>query len=214
MTFDVPFRHHQAMDAATLPTITVTLQAMTKALADCRNAGVDPDSDPAMVLLARHMAVVSTNRAPRSVLLHACRRRIDALRRFPTLLSIAIRGVAYDQVAKERFHMDARAELEKLASALHLIDGSYTVISSQGTTAESGYVILAAPEVAVVVRVGGRYEGREVAYRAVVNGIEQPNRHAGMAELLNTARFAERLTRELNLTAPATARTEPALIAA
>ena len=214
MSFDVPFRHHQAMDAASLPTITVTLQAMTRALADCRNAGVDPDSDPAMVLLARHMAIISTNRAPRSVLLHACKRRIDALRRFPTLLSLAIRGVGYDQVAKERFHMDARAELEKLATALGLIDGSYTVISSQGSTAESGYVILAAADLAVVVRVGGRYEGREVAYRSVVEGLHQANRYAGMAELLNTARFAERLTRELDLTAPAIAGTEPALIAA
>jgi hypothetical protein len=53
-----------------------------------------------------------------------------------------------------------------------------------------------------------------VAYRSVVEGLHQANRYAGMAELLNTARFAKRLTRELDLTAPAIAGAEPALIAA
>ena len=57
MIYDVPFRHQQALNPSGLPTITTTLRAIEKAVEDCRNAGVDPDSDPAVVLLARHMAV-------------------------------------------------------------------------------------------------------------------------------------------------------------
>ena len=89
MFYDVPYRHQQAVDPAALSTIAITLQAMTKALDDCRNAGVDPNTDPAMVLLARHMATVSTNRAPRSVLRHACDKRLQSLKRYPALLAEA-----------------------------------------------------------------------------------------------------------------------------
>lgn len=214
MIYDVPFRHHQAVEPRSLTTISTTLYAMNKALEDCRNAGVDPDSDPAMVLLARHLATVSTNRAPRSVLRHACERRLRELQRFPTLLALAIRGVEYDQAAKQRFHLDATAALQRLAGALRLVENGYTVRSFHGLPAESGYVILAAAEVAVMVRIGARFEGREVAYRAVVNGLEQTNRHAGIAELLNVDRFAERLTRELDLSTPSIVDAAPALIAA
>ncbi|MGO8609574.1 hypothetical protein ACC848_42185, partial [Rhizobium johnstonii] len=62
-----------------------------------------------MVLLARHMATVSTNRAPRSVLRQACDKRLQSLKRYPALLALSIRGVEYDQAAKERFHEDATA---------------------------------------------------------------------------------------------------------
>lgn len=214
MFYDVPYRHQQAVDPAALSTIAITLQAMTKALDDCRNAGVDPNTDPAMVLLARHMATVSTNRAPRSILRHACDKRLQSLKRYPALLALSIRGVEYDQAAKERFHEDATVAMRDLASALALVEGSYTIASTQGEVSESGYVLLAAADVAVMVRVGRRFEGREVSYRAVVPGVDQTNRNASMADLLRPARFAERLTRELRLRPAPASVSEPSLIAA
>lgn len=213
MFYDVPYRHQQAVDPAALSTIAITLQAMTKALDDCRNAGIDPNTDPAMVLLARHMATVSTNRAPRSVLRHACDKRLQSLKRYPALLALSIRGVEYDQAAKERFHEDATAAMQDLALALALAEGSYIIASTQGEVSESGYVLLAAAEVAVMVRVGRRFEGREVSYRAVA-GVDQTNRNASMADLLRPARFAERLTRELCLRPAPASVSEPSLIAA
>lgn len=214
MFYDVPYRHQQAVDPAALTTIAITLQAMTKALDDCRNAGVDPNTDPAMVLLARHMATVSTNRAPRSVLRHACDKRRHSLKRYPALLALSIRGVEYDQAAKERFHEDATAAMQDLALALTLGEGSYTITSTRGDVSESGYVLLAAAEVAVIVRVGRRFEGREVSYRAIVAGAEQTNRNASMADLLKPARFADRLMRELRLRSTPDSVSKPTLIAA
>lgn len=197
MIYDVPFRHQQALDPSGLPTITTTLRAIEKAVEDCRNAGVDPDSDPAVVLLARHMAVVSTNRRPRAVLRQACNRRLEDLTRFPTLLALAIRGVEYDAGAKERFHLDATAAMTALAEVLELAAGTFKVVSIQGGRDESGQVLLAAEKVAVTVAIGRRHEGREVSYRAVKEGTAMPNRFAPMAELLRPRRLAARLRRDL-----------------
>ncbi len=197
MIYDVPFRHQQALDPSALPTITTTLRAIEKAIEDCRNAGVDPDSDPAVVLLARHMAIVSTNRRPRAVLRQACKRRLEELTRFPTLLALAIRGVEYDAGAKERFHLDATAAMNALAKVLCLAPGTFKVVSIQGGRDQSGHVLLAAERIAVTVAIGRRHEGREVSYRAVNDGQDAPNRYAPMAELLRPRQLAARLQRDL-----------------
>lgn len=115
-----------------MPTITTTVRTIEKVVEDCRDAGADPDSDPAAVLLARHMAVVSTNRRPRAVLRQACNRRLEDLTRFPTLLALAIRGVEYDVVAKACFHLDATAAMAALADVLELAAGTFEVVSIQG----------------------------------------------------------------------------------
>jgi hypothetical protein len=213
MIYDVPFRHQQALDPSALSTITTTLHAIEKALEDCRNAGVDPNSDPAVVLLARHMAVVSTNRAPRAVLRHACTRRLAELTRFPTLLALAIRGVEYDSVAKERFHIDATVAMNALAQALGLTAGTFEVVSIQGGRDQSGQVLLAAEKFAVTVAIGRRHEGREVSYRGVQEGSDAPNRYAPMSELLRPGRLAARLQHDLPAAFPPIA-PAPILIAA
>ena len=213
MIYDVPFRHQQALDPTALSTITTTLHAIEKALEDCRNAGVDPNSDPAVVLLARHMAVVSTNRAPRAVLRHACTRRLAELTRFPTLLALAIRGVEYDSVAKERFHIDATVAMNALAQALGLTAGTFEVVSIQGGRDQSGQVLLAAEKFAVTVAIGRRHEGREVSYRGVQEGSDAPNRYAPMSELLRPGRLAARLQHDLPAAFPPIA-PAPIMIAA
>src|SRR3546814_11741180 len=38
--------------------IGTTLHAIHAAITDCRNAGLDPESDPAIILLARHLGTV------------------------------------------------------------------------------------------------------------------------------------------------------------
>jgi hypothetical protein len=199
MIYDVPFRHQQALDPSALTTVTATLNAIGKALEDCRNAGVSPDSDPAVALLTRHMATVSSNQADAEVLRAACHRRLEELQRFPPLLALAIRGVEYDVLAKNRFHEDGRAAMVQLATALGLAPEAYTVCNFEGTPDQSGNVLLAAADVAVMVQIGGRHEGREVSYRAVSEGLQQPNRFASIQDLLKPDRFADRLCRELGL---------------
>ena len=214
MIYDVPFRHQQALDPSGLSNISTTLHAIEKAMADCRNAGVDPNSDPAVVLLARHMATVSANRAPRDVLRNACQRRLEDLKRFPTLLALAIRGVEHDAGAKERFHIDASAAMLALAVSLDLPAGSFEIVSRQGSPDQSGHVLLAGAEVAVTVKIGVLHEGREVSYRSVAEGPEAPKRYAPISELLKPNRFAARLRRELQMAARPVTRDASALIAA
>jgi len=200
MIYDVPFRHQQALDPSALTTVTATLYAINKALEDCRNAGVNPDSDPAVALLTRHIGTVSSNTAETPVLRAACNRRIEDLKRFPTLLTLAIRGVAYDVAAKNQFHQDGREAMRMLASALGLTPETYTIRNVESTADQSGHVMLAAADLAVMLQIGGRHEGREVSYRAVSQGHARPNQFAPIKELLKPGQFAERLSRELGLT--------------
>ena len=204
MIYDVPFRHQQALDPSALTTVHTTLHAIEKAIVDCRNAGVHPDTDPAVALLVRHLGTVSTNRAPDAVLQAACSRRIEELRRFPTLLALAIRGVEDDPAAKDRFHQDGRKALRRLAAELALVDGSFTVRSDEGAVWTTGDIVLRAPGLTVSLSIGGARLGREVAYRR--NGGTDDfaqTRYATIAELLKPDRFAARLHRDLVLPASA-----------
>ena len=200
MIYDIPLRHQQALDPSALTTIQTTLHAIEQAIGDCRNAGVQPDTDPAVVLLARHLAVVSTNRAPDEVLRSACLRRIEGLRRFPTLLALAIGGVEYEPVAKARFHLDGRKAMRALADALELAQDDYVVSSREGEPSSAGEVSLLTPDFAVSLTIGGVRQGREVLYQATRVGIDTGQRRfAPIAELLAPSRFAARLRRELSL---------------
>ena len=140
MNFDTAHRHQQALDPSALTTIRTTLHAIEQGIIDCRNAGVDPDTDPAVVLLARHLAVVSSNQASQLTLQAACRRRLDDIARFPALLALAIGGVAYDTAAKDRFHKDGRRALRRLACALGLGRDDHSITSWQGDRSLLGKV--------------------------------------------------------------------------
>ena len=94
MTYDVAFRHQQALHPSALTTMAATLHAIGAAITDCRNAGKDAETDPAVVLLARHLGTVCAA-MPADAELR--RRSLDAiadLRRFPALRTLAVRGVA------------------------------------------------------------------------------------------------------------------------
>ncbi|WP_242121382.1 hypothetical protein [Sphingomonas lacusdianchii] len=213
MIYDVPFRHQQALDPSALTNVLTTLHAITKGVEDCRNAGVDPNSDPAISLLIRHMGRIASNQASESVLRSACERRIEELRRFPALLALSIRGVEYDQAAKERFHVDGRKAMRSLARALALAEGSYEVSSHPGDISISGDVVLQSADLTVSLSVGPLHEGHEVRYTARRGPAARDRlRYAAIHELLKPERFAARLRRELQLEPAPVASPEPAQI--
>ena len=197
MNFDIAHRYQQALDPSALTTIRTTLHAIEQGIIDCRNAGVDPDTDPAVVLLARHLGVVSSNHAADAVLQAACRRRLDDIKRFPALLAFATGGVAYDAAAKDRFHKEGRKALGLLAQALAFAPAAHTVSSWMGDASQSGAVTLVSDTLSVTLRVGGLHEGRELAYRALRTGRGPSPRYATIHALLNPQRFATRLRQEL-----------------
>ena len=211
--YDVPIRYEQALDPSTLTNIRTTLHAMERALEDCRNAGVCPDTDPAVVLLARHMATVSTNQSDDDTLRFACNRRLEKLRHFPTILALALRGVAFDAVAKDRFHADGQTRMHGLAAAMALPKGSYEVRSWLGDISISGTVFLVTDDFVVALAIGGIREGRELTYRAIHGGMRHGRDHyAQILLLVRPDRFAARLRRDLDLGPAPT--TEPLLLTA
>lgn len=208
MHYDVTMRHQQALDPSSLITIRTTLHAIDAAITDCRNAGKDPETDPAVVLLVRHLGKVSEAQPDDAALRRACVDQIAEIRRHPALRTLAYRGVSYDEAAKRVFHREGRQAMCRLAEALELEPGSYDVRSDKGGVAISGDITLHGEDVWVRLSLSPFGAGREVAFRRV-NGrtdhFGDRNRWASINELLAPDRFASRLRRELRLSpAPAT----------
>ena len=207
MSYDIAFRHLQALDPSALTTLQAALHAIDAAITDCRNAGKDIETDPAIQLLARHIGVVATKGRPTGLQLRrACMDEIAELKRRPALLALAQKGVAYDAPAKRLFHSDGRRALRRLAEALGLAEGSYDIRSNPGGIAVSGEITLHAEEVWVQLSLDCRSPELEVLYRRVRgrrDHVGDRNHWTSVRELLAPDRFAQKLRRELVLTPPA-----------
>ncbi len=203
MPYDVAFRHQQALDPSALTTIAATLHALEAAIQDCRNAGKDLESDPAVTLLARHFGAVTADRPDDGVLKRRCVDAVGEIRRHPALVTLALRGVAYDAAAKALFHADGRKAMRRLADALGLLPADYDLRSNQGGSAVSGEITLHGEEVWVSLGLGALGAGHEVCFRRVRGRRDHHgdrNRWASIRELLAPDRLASRISQELALT--------------
>jgi len=207
MHYDVAMRHQQALDPSALITIRTTLHAIEAAITDCRNAGKDPETDPAVVLLVRHLGTVCADKPQDMALRKACLDQVAEIRRHPALRTLAYRGVSYDEAAKHIFHREGRQAMHRLAEALDLEQGSYDVRSDKGGVAISGDITLHGEEVWVRLSLGYLGPNHEVAFRRVKGRKDHfgdRNRWASVNELLAPHRFADRLRKELQLAPAAT----------
>ncbi len=207
MQYDVAMRHQQALDPSALTTIAATLHAIGAAITDCRNAGKNTEADPAVILLARHLAKVCANEGDDPQLRRACMNQIAEIRRHPVLRTLAYRGVSYDEAAKRTFHTEGRTAMRRLADALGLEDGSYDVRSNKGGVAVSGEITLHGEELWVQLSLGGLGQDREILYRRVHGRTDhcgERNHWASINALLSPDRFADQLRRDLRIAPPAT----------
>ena len=205
MNYDVAFRHNQALDPSSLITIGTSLHAIQAAITDCRNAGVDFESDPAVILLVRHLASVCADRGADSDLRRDCMARIAELRNRPVLKTLALRGVAYDEPAKRLFHSEGRAAMRRLAEALGLETGAFDLRSNKAGPAVSGEITLHGETLWVQLSLGPFGPDREVCFRKVRDRhdhIGERNCWASVRELVEPDRFAARIRRELRLPEP------------
>ncbi|MGN7931786.1 hypothetical protein [Sphingopyxis sp. 22461] len=211
MAYDIALRFQQALDPSSLATLPACLHALSAAIDDCRNAGKADDSDPAVILLARHLGILAaTIGGGDSGLRRLCMDQIADLRGKPALVALAHKGVAYDDLAKQQFHADGRKALKRLAAALGLAEGSYDLRSNKGGVAVSGEITLHGDEVYVQLGIGCMGRGREVLFRHVVGRKDycgDRNHWADIAELMAPDCLAARIRRELHLAAPDTAPT-------
>lgn len=207
MSYDIAHRFQQALDPSLLTTLPAALHALVAAIDDCRNAGKVRDSDPAILLLARHLGCVAESVGPSGMhLRRACLDSIADLKHRPALIALANKGVAYDAPAKKLFHSDGRKAMKRLADALGLEENSFDVRSHQGGIASSGEITLHGDEVYVQLSLGCMGPGNEVMFRRVSGRKDfcgERNHWASVHELVQPDCFAARLIRELNLTPPA-----------
>ena len=205
MTYDTHFRHGQALDPSGLDSIGACLHAIQAAAKDCGNAGVPFESDPAVVLLARHLGSVAALAFPDGQALRGlCAEALADIRRKPMLVVLARRGVAYDAEAKRAFHAEARKALRALADALGLAAGGFDLRICSGGPAVAGEVILHADNLYVQVSVGS-FGGHDVMFRRCrdrSDHIGERNHWARIEDLLDPALLAARIARELILELP------------
>ncbi len=214
MTYDVHFRYAQALDPSGLDSLAACLHAIQAAATDCRNAGAPFETDPAVILLARHLGEIATAKMPdRAALRGLCAEALADLARKPVLATLALRGVGYDEPAKRLFHTEARKALRRLADALRLDPRDYDLRVCAGGPAVSGEVILHTDQLYVQVGLSG-YGSGEILFRQVEGRRDYcgaRNHWASIRELLDAERFAARLTHELGLEPPSVV--EPRLVA-
>jgi len=205
MTYDTHFRHAQALDPSGLDTIGTCLHAIQAAAKDCRNAGVTFETDPAVVLLARHLGSVAQLAFPDGQALRSlCADALSQIRRKPMLVTLTRRGVAYDPEAKRAFHVEARKALRLLGDALGLAAGSFDIRICAGGPAVSGEVILHADRLYVQVSISS-LGGHDVMFRRCRDRSDycgERNHWARIEDLLDPAQMAQRIARELGLAMP------------
>ena len=205
MSYDVPFRHRQALDPSGLDSIGACLHALQAAAKDCRYAGSPFEADAAVVLLAQHLGAVACRLHPdRAALRVLCAAELGELESRPVLLLLARRGVSYDETAKRLFHSAARKALQTLAEHLGLDRRDYDLRVNAGGPAVSGEVTLHADHLYVQVSIGS-LGGHEVLYRSVRGRDDYcggRNHFARIDALLEPATLATRIAAELALTSP------------
>ena len=105
MSYDIAFRFQQALDPSALITLPTALHALNAAIEDCRNAGRPQDSDPAVLLLARHLgAIASQIERPNVDLRRACMDAIANLRRKPALMRESPQGLPEEMGGQQGVH--------------------------------------------------------------------------------------------------------------
>jgi hypothetical protein len=205
MSYDLPFRHRQALDPNGLDSIGACLHALLAAAKDCRNAGVPFETDASVVLLAQHLGSVASRMHPDGDALRAlCSAELSDLDRHPMLALLSRRGVAYDEDAKRLFHSAARKALRSLAVQLALTPVDYDLRVNAGGIAVSGEVTLHADHLYIQVSIGS-FGGHEILYRTVRGRDDYcggRNHFARIEALLQPEMFAARIAADLAIELP------------
>ncbi|MDQ4422131.1 hypothetical protein OOT33_17100 [Sphingobium sp. DEHP117] len=208
MTYDLAFRFRRALQPDGLATIPTATQAVVDALQDARNAGIDPERDPAILLLARHLGRIAMGQAcdatfpeDRELRLQ-CFARIDELRGKPALIALARRGVAYDLEAKRAFHRESRAALQMAARQLGFLPDDYDLRNTMAGPAVSGEITLHADTLYIQVSISVMGQGREVLFRQCRGRrdyVGDRNQFCDIAVLADPVKFAARVRRDTGL---------------
>ena len=202
MVHDRAARYQQALQAGELTNIGETVHAIGNALADCRHAGLDPEADPAVILLARRLGQLCEPRHSTGLLRRLCASAVIDARARPPVSAARVHGAKLDREAIDRFHLAARKALFRVAQALDLRHDDYTIVTDE-KTGMYGTTVLHGDQVYITAGYGFLGADIEVSYRRVHGRHDSCGGHryaATMPELLAPLAFAAQVRRDLALT--------------
>ena len=212
MSYDAAFRFQQALDPSALTTLARGLNVLIQAIDECQRNRVDAERDPAVLLLARHLGTLAIdNHPPQAELRRACVEAVGAVERTPILVTLARRGVDYDSDSKAVFHKEGRKAMTRLAKALGLQRGEFELRSNMAGIACSGEIYIHSADLYIQFDLGCMGPGYEVMFRSCEGRqdyVGGRNHFASVADLIEPARLAERIRRDLDLPQPDAAATQ------
>lgn len=203
MTYDIDHRYRLALQPNALTTIRSTLAAINAAMGDARNAGIDPEADPAVILLARRVGRIASSEPlddmRRDAMLRtACQTRIDALTDKPAFVVLARRGIGHDSAARDQFVRETTVQLRRLANAFDPHQQATVRISADFV--DRVEIIIETAMLFVRVTTDLPRPGCEIDYRRN-DRAQARSRTADIAALLEPDRFARDIRRTLDIAA-------------
>lgn len=210
MTYDLDFRYRRALQPEGLSTVLTAIKAVEDAIQDARNAGLDPERDPAVTLLARHVGRLATpcaldDRSVDQPLRAACLERIADLKSKPAIVALVRRGVDFDPEGKRAFRREAGRALRQIANEIGLSSDHYTIHHDSDYFGAAGDVTLACGSLHIRITATRLKAGREISYRTARNRYDElggPLHHADIGRLANLERFARQIAADLKIVAP------------
>jgi len=209
---DLPFRFQRALQPDGLRIIQTCSAALNDAMSDARRAGHDPNTDPAVLLLGRHLGRVAAGECPETMhpedeaLRRACEQRIADLRSAPILVPLVQRGLDCDPDLIRLYRSSAREALRYLAQTLCLDPADYRIEQDPHFTADNPAISLFAKSFSVSIDPCRINPGREIGWVRTHgrNGPWAGRQLRGPIDLMsNIARFAATVRHDCNLNQPA-----------
>jgi hypothetical protein len=187
MFYDVTYRHNEALAPDALIAVCAALNAVNAAAVDCRRAGKQVASDPALLLLIWNLAAVAERTAPNMASLRlACRSDRSAVINAPALLDLADSRIGGNQPAKRTFHYQARRALLRLARKLGLTTRDVHISSDMGRANDEGRTTLRHPSIAIYVIPRGFVPNRQITWNCCNDGCDTgPTHYASLADLMD-----------------------------
>ncbi|MGB3472086.1 MAG: hypothetical protein WBA51_14805 [Erythrobacter sp.] len=205
---DLPFRFQRALEPDGLSIVQTCSAALADALAEARYAGYNPETDPAVLLLGRHLGRIAAGQSADSVrpedaaLREACKIRIAELRASPMLVPLVRKGLNQNPDRIRLYQYSARDALQSLARTLCLGQADYEIRRDRHFTSDNPAITLFAEDFSVTIDPCRLNPGRELAW-VRANGRAGPwagrSQRGPIDYLSNITRFAATLRRDCNL---------------
>lgn len=203
MNYDTQFRFRRALQPEGLTILATAAAALADAINDARNAGQDPEVDPAVHLLARHVGRLSIgastgNEVEDAGFRSACLERIAAQKQDYSLTSIVRRGQHHDLAARRAFVEAAATRLRELAFEIGLGRSCFDLVKHTRHHNRAS-VELHSETLFVEINFVAHFETREISFRRArsrTDSLGGRTYHADIGELDHLTRFAERCLRE------------------